>query len=78
MSCREWQNRLVCDSAIPLPSSSDDSSGDDGNSSGDDGNSSGDDGNSSGDDNSGDDGDGSEGLLPRRPEPVTQLVQRSN
>ena len=65
MSCREWQNRLVCDSAIPLPSSSDDSS-------------SGDDGNSRGDDNSGDDGDGSEGLLPRRPEPVTQLVQRSN
>jgi hypothetical protein len=23
VSCREWQNRLVCDSAIPLPSSSD-------------------------------------------------------
>jgi hypothetical protein len=65
VSCREWQNRLVCDSAIPLPSSSDDSS-------------SGDDDNSRGDDNSGDDGDGSEGLLPRRPEPVTQLVQRSN
>jgi hypothetical protein len=64
VSCREWQNRLVCDSAIPLPSSSDDNSGDDGN--------------SRGDDNSGDDGDGSEGLLPRRPEPVTQLVQRSN
>jgi hypothetical protein len=64
VSCREWQNRLVCDSAIPLLSSSDDNSGDDGN--------------SRGDDNSGDDGDGSEGLLPRRPEPVTQLVQRSN
>lgn len=66
MSCREWQNQLVCDSATPSPSSSDDSSrGDDGSSSG-------------GDGSNGDDGDGSECLLPRRLEPVTQLVQRSN
>lgn len=65
VSCCEWQNQLVCDSATPSPSSSGDNSSDD-------------DGNSSGDGNSGDDGDDSEGLLPRRPEPVTQLVQRSN
>ena len=59
VSCREWQNQLVCNSATSSPSSSDDSSSGD-------------------DDSNGDDGDGSEGLLPRRPEPVTQLVQRSN